>query len=260
MLGSDTYIDASGVQLPSSVENSYFVGNVSAGLYGGGVAGSQAGTVQIHNVYANVNVVPGSESSTHEGGLLGLAKENLTLTNSYAAGEIRGAQAGGIIGAQENGNNSLYQNLVVWNSSITTDLSEPFGFTDAQKEGVLIFADTKLNGDAVDGHSQSELCSTVAAWEGWNNDGTIGNGYPILDWQVTRGDYTSLCGFGESGTGVQQIVGKGEMAGAFQADEVVTVFNMAGQVLFHGRAADVDVKSGLYLIKGEHRSMKVSIK
>ncbi|MDD6822923.1 MAG: hypothetical protein PUD69_01300 [Paraprevotella sp.] len=44
------------------------------------------------------------------------------------------------------------------------------------------------------------------------------------------------------------------------ADEVVTVFNMAGQVLFRGRAADVDVKSGLYLIKGQHRSMKVSIK
>ena len=260
VLGSDTYIDASGVQLPSSVENSYFVGNVSAGLYGGGVAGSQAGTVQIHNVYANVNVVPGSESSTHEGGLLGLARENLTLTNSYAAGEIRGAQAGGIIGAQENGSNSLYQNLVVWNSSITTDLSEPFGSTDAQKEGVLYFGDTKLNGDAVDGHSQSELCSTVAAWEGWNNDGTIGNGYPILDWQVTRGDYTSLCGFGESGTGVQQVPGKGDMAGAFQADEVVTVFNMAGQVLFRGRAADVDVKSGLYLIKGQHHSMKVSIK
>ena len=100
----------------------------------------------------------------------------------------------------------------------------------------------------------------MAAWEGWNNDGAIGNGYPILDWQVTRGDYTSLCGFGESGTGVQQVPGKGDMAGVFQADEVVTVFNMAGQVLFRGRAADVDVKSGLYLIKGQHHSMKVSIK
>ena len=47
--------------------------------------------------------------------------------------------------------------------------------------------------------SQAEISDIAWKWEGWHEDGTIGLGWPLLQWQVERGDYAQFCGFGIDG-------------------------------------------------------------
>ena len=51
----------------------------------------------------------------------------------------------------------------------------------------------KISYPFYNGSNQQEICSTVSKWEGWNSNGTIGNGWPILNWQVEHGSYTTFC-------------------------------------------------------------------
>ncbi len=47
-----------------------------------------------------------------------------------------------------------------------------------------------------DGLSHTELQQKAALWGvPWHSDSTAGNGYPILQWQFSRGDYRQTCGF-----------------------------------------------------------------
>ncbi len=226
----------------TTVENSYFAGNVEAQGVAGGVAGATDGSVSINDVYAVVNV-KADDAASYTGGLVGEVRNELSVQNSYAAGEVAGSNAGGIVGRQTETAAGMYNNVVVWNST-------NFGSTgaNAMQTGVQYF----------DGSNQAALCNAVSAWAAWNSNGTIGNGYPILEWQVARGDYQQYCGFGDSNA--IELVQGSRLGMQFAADEVVTAYNAAGQAVFHGRAADMRVKSGLYLVKGQTRSAKVMMK
>ena len=95
------------------------------------------------------------------GDLIGAGNETLTVINSYAAGKFNNSQA-------------------------TTAFGDEFG---CSTDNVLYFGV----------QNQAEICDIVSQWEGWNENGAIGNGWPLLEWQVQRGDYAALCGFGVEG-------------------------------------------------------------
>ena len=70
--------------------------------------------------------------------------------------------------------------------------------------------------------NQEEICDIASQWQGWNENGSIGNGWPLLEWQVQRGDYLALCGFG--------IRGDVNVDGTVDIADAVSVLNaMAGQ-------------------------------
>ena len=95
------------------------------------------------------------------GDFIGIGSPALTVINSYAAGKANGSQATAAI-ADEQGCST--QNFLFY--------------------GV---------------QNQQEICDIANKWEGWNEDGTIGMGWPLLQWQVERGDYAKFCGFGKEG-------------------------------------------------------------
>ena len=98
--------------------------------------------------------------------MIGDVGANFTMQQSYSAGKANGSQA---------------YTLTDWPTSITGPHPSLID--------VLFY----------DGTNQQEICSAVSTWEGWNENGTIGNGWPLLQWQVQRGDYAALCGFGTQG-------------------------------------------------------------
>lgn len=95
------------------------------------------------------------------GDFIGIGSPALTIINSYSAGKANDSQATAAI-ADDQGcstQNFLYYGI----------------------------------------QNQQEICDIAYKWEGWNSNGTIGNGWPLLEWQVERGDYAQLCGFGKVG-------------------------------------------------------------
>ena len=95
------------------------------------------------------------------GDFIGSGNETLSVVNSYAAGKANNSQAKAAFG-------------------------DDFG---CSTENFLYYGT----------QNQSEICDIVYKWEGWYEDGTIGLGWPLLQWQVERGDYAQLCGFGKQG-------------------------------------------------------------
>ena len=95
------------------------------------------------------------------GDFIGIGSPALTVINSYAAGHANGSQAAA-------------------------------AFDDEQGCSTQNFLFYGIQ-------NQQEICDIASTWEGWNADGTIGMGWPLLQWQVERGDYAALCGFGVEG-------------------------------------------------------------
>jgi hypothetical protein len=127
------------------------------------------------------------------GDFIGISSPELTIINSYSAGKVNGSQATAAI-ADDQGcstQNFLYYGI----------------------------------------QTQEEICDIVYKWEGWHEDGTIGLGWPLLEWQVQRGDYAQLCGFG--------IQGDLNNDGKVDIADAVTVLNImaAGQ---YNAPADVN--------------------
>ena len=129
-------------------------------LVAAGAAGAIAGCAGTATV-TNVYANANVSSEDLAGDLFGAGNETLTVVHSYGAGKFNDSQA-------------------------TAAFGDDFG---ASTDNVLYFGV----------QSQEEIADIVSQWQGWNQNGTIGNGWPLLQWQVERGDYAKYCGFGIAG-------------------------------------------------------------
>ena len=126
------------------------------------------------------------------GDFIGTGNETLTVINSYSAGKANDSQAAKAFG-------------------------DEFG---CSTQNFLFYGI----------QNQEEISDIASKWDGWNENGTIGSGWPLLQWQVERGDYLKFCGFAKRGD--VNLDGRTDIADA------VTVLNaMAGQNV----AGDADV-------------------
>ena len=129
--------------------------------FAAGFIGSVKSYADIQNCYTNAAVIGNSGMD-----MIGDVGANFTMQRSYSAGKANGSQA---------------DVLTDWPTSITGPHPTLID--------VLFY----------DGTNQQEICDIANKWDGWNENGTIGNGWPLLQWQVERGDYAALCGFGTAG-------------------------------------------------------------
>ena len=123
-------------------------------------AGPVAG-VAVNATVSNVytNACVGAGSSM--GDFIGIGSPSLTVRNSYAAGKA--------------------------NKSLATA-----AIADDQGSSVesLLFYGVQ---------NQEEISNIASQWDAWHENGSIGLGWPLLKWQVERGDHLQLCGFGIQG-------------------------------------------------------------
>ncbi len=121
------------------------------------------------------------------GGVAGLVEGQSVVTNCYANAAVSGdGVVGDLVGSGT--------------SSLSISYSYAGGFANGSKAESAIGEGESYSADNVlylNEGNREEVCGTVSAWTGWNANGKIGNGYPVLDWQVKRGDYTELCGYSE---------------------------------------------------------------
>ncbi|MBQ9170374.1 MAG: hypothetical protein IJ148_06070 [Bacteroidaceae bacterium] len=123
-------------------------------------AGPVAG-VAVNATVSNVytNACVGAGSSM--GDFIGIGSPSLTVRNSYAAGKANKSLATAAI-ADDQGSNV---------------------------ESLLFYGV----------QNQEEISNIASQWDAWHENGTIGLGWPLLKWQVERGDHLQLCGFGIQG-------------------------------------------------------------
>ncbi|MCF0197477.1 MAG: hypothetical protein HUK03_09695, partial [Bacteroidaceae bacterium] len=198
------------------------------------------------------------------------------VTDSYFVGTVDAAgNAGGITGTIDGTTtiNNTYTNVALTKEGEeTTAIGGIAGITYAPLTLQHSYAAGSGTSDVVgyqespatisdafawDTAKQDELCQKVASWDGWAKDGKVGNGYPLLQWQVARGDYKTYCGFYD-GTAIGTV--SENLAAAFSADEFVTVTDAAGRTVYTGRMDGMNLRRGLFLIKGDKRAMKVMLK
>lgn len=142
----------------ATVADSYVNGKIVAADAGNNSATGALAGVAVNANVCNVYTNAEVSGSGYAGDFIGIGSPNLTVSNSYAAGKANGSQASAAI-ADEQGSNIAN----------------------------LLYYDTQ---------NQQTICDNVSQWEGWNENGAIGLGWPLLQWQVERGDYAALCGFG----------------------------------------------------------------
>ncbi|MBR6129872.1 MAG: dockerin type I repeat-containing protein [Bacteroidaceae bacterium] len=133
---------------------------VNGQLTAAGAAGAIAGNA-VQATVANVYANANVSGDGLIGDFIGVGSEGLTVINSYSAGRFNKSQATAAFG-DENGTST--QNFLY------------FGI-----------------------QNQEEICDIASKWQGWHENGVIGNGWPLLQWQVERDDYALLCGFGTPG-------------------------------------------------------------
>ena len=133
---------------------------VNGQLTAAGAAGAIAGNA-VQATVANVYANANVSGDGLIGDFIGVGSEGLTVINSYSAGKFNKSQATAAFG-DENGTST--QNFLYF--------------------GV---------------QNQEEICDIASKWQGWHENGVIGNGWPLLQWQVERDDYALLCGFGMPG-------------------------------------------------------------
>jgi len=173
--------------IPTTVDNCYVNGtlHVEEDCAGGAVAG-MTGKATITNVYANA-CVKGKGTLGDFIGCVGIPSNSaLTIVNSYSAGKANDSQATAAIGDVQDysSNNFLYYGI----------------------------------------QNQEEICDIASKWDGWNENGTVGCGWPLLQWQVQRGDHVLLCGYLKRG----DVNGDGTID---IADAVAVLNAMAGKAV-----------------------------
>lgn len=200
-IGNSGFKDAEGNLLTSVVENCYFTGSIDSKGYVGVVGGYlNYSPALIRNVYTNVTINGTGSSANYVGGIIGRVRSELTLRNSYAAGDVKGPIAGGIVAGGQTDTNpvAIYDNLIAWNQVVSGNTANAFGSVTEKDQvtDTYILDGLLLNEEAQEGKTHEELQQIAAKWgTPWHSDPTAGNGYPILQWQYDRGDYREKCGF-----------------------------------------------------------------
>ena len=92
--------------------------------------------------------------------------------------------------------------------------------------------------------NQEEISDIASKWNGWNENGTIGSGWPLLQWQVERGDYISFCGYVN-----EDEVGIGGIDNSQPSVHNDGIYDLSGRKVN-------SVQKGLYIVNGT----KVAIK
>ncbi len=109
------YLGTNAANVTSLVENVYVSGTVNGPTSSGGIGGAFANGI-VRNCYADVNI---NLTGSHAGGIVGEARNSVTLENCFAKGEIHcPGNAGGVIGLINNTNNVVASGLIAWNEVI----------------------------------------------------------------------------------------------------------------------------------------------
>ena len=247
-LGHSGFKDAEGNLLPVIVENCYVTGSVTSKGYVGAIGGTLGSSpITIRNCYSAAVITGNGSSANYSGGLVGRVRTDLTIENCYAAAPVSSPIAGGIVAGGQNASTpgTIYNNVIAWNPSVDGATALPFGSTTALDvlNGTYTFAGMTVNGEPVqEGSTHRELQKVAGEWGSpWYKDPTAGNGYPILEWQFSRGDYRDLCGFKLEGD-----------ATAIESTPSTTtkgqndVFDLSGRKVLTGK-----LSGGVYIINGK---------
>ena len=178
-------------------------------------AGALIGTVMSNTIITNSYTCAAVLGNGTIGDMIGTIEGNYDFQTSYSAGKANGSQANSLIGG-----------------------------------GAIL----KINYPFYNGTNQQEICNTVSKWEGWNSDGTIGNGWPILNWQVERGNYITYCGYVND-----EEVGIGGIDNSPSAihNDGKGIYDLSGRkVNSQSSILNPQLKKGLYIVNGK----KVAIK
>lgn len=145
-------------------------------------AGAVAGSVLGESTVLNVYANANVTGNGTCGDFIGTGSDMLSVISSYAAGQANGSEATALFGDEQG---TLLKDVLYY-----------------------------------DGTNQEALATTVSGWTGWHENGTIGCGFPLLQWQVERGDYAQLCGYGS------QLKGDVNGDGAVTIQDVVAVLEV----------------------------------
>lgn len=203
----------------------------------GGLAGrtgdadaEDAPVTTINGVYVSGTINAGEETA---GALIGTIMSSTTIQDSYTCAAVLGnGTIGDMIGSVEGEYN--------FQTSYSAGKANDSQANSLIGGGAIL----KISYPFYDGINQQEICSTVSKWEGWNSNGTIGNGWPILNWQVERGDYISFCGYVN-----EDEVGIGGIDNSQPSVHNDGIYDLSGRKVN-------SVQKGLYIVNGT----KVAIK
>lgn len=234
-----------------------------------GFFGALVGTVQNLGLW-NITVDGGNTASV--GGLAGRTGDaeaedepTTTISGVYVSGTVEAADgaAGALIGSVMSNTTitNCYTNAAIFGDGTIGDM---IGTIEGNYDFQSSYSAGKANGSQAtsligggnilkiyypfyNGTNQQDICNTVSKWDGWNSDGTIGNGWPILNWQVERGDYTTFCGFvNEAEDGIESptpTINNGEGG----------IYDLSGRKV---SSQSSRLKKGMYIIGGKKVAVK----
>ncbi len=199
----------------------------------GGLAG-RTGDAEDENASATINGVYVSGTIDAEdgtaGALIGTIMSNTTISNSYTCAAVQGnGTIGDMIGSVE--------------GQYDFQRSYSAGKANGSQANSLIGGGNilKISYPFYNGSNQQEICSTVSKWEGWNSNGTIGNGWPILNWQVEHGSYTTFCGYvNDDEVGIGGI----DNSQSATRNDAEAIYDLSGRKVNR-------VQKGLYIVNGK---------
>lgn len=184
------------------LENCYTTGSVN-GREAGGLVGTVGKTeggkyCKIVNCYSTANVT----ASTHGGGIAGRLYDNSEIRDSYATGSVSGTtSAGGVVGYALAG--SVIDHCIAWNKNVSGgDNKTNHVVGDLQGSISNCYALTNMMGNVPETPQQNVQVKDAAGLQAafsnvnssWYANGGLDSGYPVLNWQVERGDYMALGG------------------------------------------------------------------
>ena len=220
-------------------------GNLRYQVHNGGYVSAISGITPISKVFYHVVGVYDKTAEMlyiYLNGVL-LKKSQMTGDMKFPANEIDhwigiGADTGAKDGvpAPEGGGNWEIVNARMYNEPLTQDNVSALY---AQVENMQGAADTKTGISFYDGSNFAALQSTVVGWGApWQCDMAEGS-YPTFDMT----------------TAIEKITSDPVLK-----SDIVTVYTTNGQVVYSGKAGGMNLKPGIYVIKGDGRTYKMAIK
>ena len=220
-------------------------GNLRYQVHNGGYVSAISGITPISKVFYHVVGVYDKTAEmlyVYVNGVL-LKKSQMTGDMKFPANEIdhwigiggdTGAKDG--VPAPEGGGNWEIVNARMYNEPLTQDNVSALY---AQVENMQGAADTKTGISFYDGSNFAALQSTVVGWGApWQCDMAEGS-YPTFDMT----------------TAIEKITSDPVLK-----SDIVTVYTTNGQVVYSGKAGGMNLKPGIYVIKGDGRTYKMAIK